>query len=169
MPFILNTLRVIVFLFLTLAISVDPMASGLRAIAYDELESYFSHICVVNVTRIETQPNHQTFTSGETRHISTTVVVNGFVLESLKGQCGQGEFASEYTTPVITDFDDAGNQTIRYTLLETESGIELTLEPNKTYALSYMHLDVNDETHKHMRADAIESKYELRLPTNGKH
>jgi len=55
--------------------------------------------------------------------------------------------------------------TVMYTLLETESGLELKLKTKETYAFSYMNYDLNGKINHHVRVDLIENLLKTDLGT----
>jgi len=149
-----------------MTMSLNSMASGLKQISYEHLNQYLTDICIVTITSVETEANYRTFLTGDVKHLSDTVTVKGMLQQSHKGDCGTGEFHSQYTTPVFTDYDELGNKTIRYTLLETQTGLELDVQPDETYAFSYMYFNMSDESHQHVRVDSVEGLLELHSALN---
>jgi len=143
--------------FFATAFSFNAFASGVKQISYENLEPDLSHICIVTVSQVDKEPNYKTFLYGRTVQLSVTITVTGEIQSSHKGECGTGQFSSQYTTPVYSEYDDWGNRIGGYWLLGTGTGLELTVLPGETYAFSYMLYEQGSKTLQHVRVDHIQN------------
>lgn len=138
---------------LAFGVPINSQASGYAVISVEDLVKMFTHICVIDVNKVNYKENTQTFRNNQTRVISRTSLVSGNVVESLKGDCGTGTIQTRYTTPKSVEYNEDGEIRARYTLLQSQSFNELKVQPNKRYLFGYRYWNQDGVVKKHARVD----------------
>jgi hypothetical protein len=147
------------FLLVVALTGIEAAASGYSVASDDFRVSISSAICVVEVSAVAVRENKRFFMPASVRKLSTTYKVEGTVLESLKGDCGEGFIISEYTTPVGVQYDAFGEAISYARIITFKSGLESDVSVGKRYILSFMSFDASAKRNSHVRVDAL-SAYE---------
>lgn len=136
-------------------VSTQVLASGVRHVSEDYLMKTFSHVCVLDVVSVNTEDNLQVFTNGTSRRTSSTLTMMAVPKTSLKGECGEKPFTSVFTTPVTVSFNDDGTIAKRYTIIKTETGVEMHVNVGQEYIVWFDNWQQGDLVQRHSRVNLM--------------
>ena len=133
-------------------------ASELMFLPYIKVVSKINYVYVIKVKEVETKEIYTEFKDGVNKKTSTTIIINGEILESLKGEISTIPIITTYTTQPPIKFDENGNEIMHFSLIAECSGFEFTAQKDSTYIFSYITFNEESKEQEHLRMDLLEDK-----------
>jgi hypothetical protein len=120
----------------------STIASRIHPRTYEQLTEKISTVCVLKVSRVESEERFYHFKDGSKHLLSKSTIAYGDVVKSLYGSCGTDKVISRFVTRSTVEYhSDTGKKFV--SLIRPGSGHEHSVEQGKAYIFSFTDFKVD--------------------------
>jgi hypothetical protein len=135
----------------------SAFASRIHPRTYEQLTKQISTVCVLKVSRVESEERFYHFKDGSKHLLSKATISYGDVVKSLYGACGTDKVISRFVTrSTVEYYSDTGKKFV--SLIRPGSGHEHLVEQGKAYIFSFTDFKLNQSEkveRRHLRMDLL--------------
>lgn len=145
-------------------------ASRIHPQSYEQLAQKITTVCVVKVTRVESEERFYHFKDGSKQLLSEATIAYGDVVKSLYGSCGKDPVISRFVTKSTVKYL-SDEQKKFVSLHRPGSGHEHLVEQGEEYIFSFTDFQVSQKEkveNTHLRMDLLQNESEIIKLLNAK-